>query len=81
MGLRFIGSLWVSKAGQKSKLNGYLDGPNRTRGERIVVIPNEKATGENRQPQYRLCVQEDEAPKKDAPPPDGAFGDFDEPPF
>ena len=60
MALKNIGSLWVSKPGQRSKLNGYLDGPNRTKGQRILVLPNDKATPENRQPQYRLVVQGDE---------------------
>lgn len=72
MGLKTIGSLWVGKAGSKAKLSGYMDGPNRTKGPKVFVFPNEKATAENRQPQYRLCVEEaDEQPAPyfaDTPP-------------
>lgn len=63
MALKTIGSLWVAKSGSKAKLSGYMDGPNRTtKGPKVFVFPNEKATAENRQPQYRLCV-EDDAPE------------------
>jgi hypothetical protein len=63
MALRTIGSLWIGKAGSKAKLSGYMDGPNRTKGPKVFVFPNEKATAENRQPQYRLCVEDDAAGK------------------
>lgn len=63
MALKTIGSLWVGKSGSKAKLSGYMDGPNRTKGPKVFVFPNEKATAENRQPQYRLVVEEPDAEK------------------
>lgn len=76
MALKTIGSLWVGKAGSKAKLSGYLDGPNRTKGAKVFVFPNEKATAENRQPQYRLVVQSDEGEAEPA-----SFDDSENVPF
>ena len=85
MALRKIASLWVSKAGQKSKLNGNMDGPNRTKGPRVYVIPNEGATAENRKPQYRLVVEEADAEQKPrvpySPDDEGNFQHDDDVPF
>jgi hypothetical protein len=70
MALKTVGSLWVAKSGSKAKLSGYMDGPNRTKGPKVLILPNEKATPENRQPQYRICVEEAEDAKALPPLPD-----------
>jgi hypothetical protein len=63
MALKNIGSLWIARSGSKAAFTGYMDGPNRTKGPKILVFPNEKATPENRQPQFRI-VQDDGAEAK-----------------
>lgn len=61
MALKTIGSLWTGRPGSKAVMSGHMEGPNRTRGPKVLIFPNDKATPENRQPQYRICVEDDAA--------------------
>jgi len=78
MALKTIGSLWLAKSGSKAKLSGYMDGPNRTKGAKVFVFPNDKATPENRQPQYRLCVEDDEKEPEPSASAQSLGSDFDD---
>lgn len=84
--LKTIASLWKSKAGSKAVLNGYMESGERDKkGAKVVMFKNDKATDENRQPQFRLCVEvDDEQPQAKPAPrtnPDDFSASDDDVPF